>query len=108
MLKVFISQPMNGLSEEEILEARNIAIDNAKRVLGDDIEILDSYFKDYDPEAEGFDKAATPIKYLAKSIDILADADVVYFAKGHRGAQGCLVEYYVAKGYGKRILRLED
>ena len=105
MLKVFISQPMNGLSDEEILEARSTAIDEAKNILGDDIEILDSYFDDYDPEAEGFDETVIPIKYLAKSIDILAEADVVYFVKGFRNNRGCQIEYNVANSYGKKILR---
>ena len=42
-MKVFISQPMSGLTEKEILEQREAAITEAKTTLGDDIEILESY-----------------------------------------------------------------
>lgn len=50
MIKLFISQPMNGLSDEDILKERDRAIKCAKKQLGDDIEVLDSYFTEDEPE----------------------------------------------------------
>lgn len=43
-MKVFISQPMKGLSEKEIKAVRRKAIESIKSICGDDIEIIDNYF----------------------------------------------------------------
>lgn len=69
MKNLFISQPMDGKTEEEILAVRNKAIESAKIMLNDDVEVIESYFEDYNP-----DKGCIPLKYLAKLLDLLADA----------------------------------
>ena len=74
-MKVFISQPMKNKSDEEILNERNRVIELLKNN-NSNIEILDSYFEDYNPEG-----GSIPLKYLAKSIEILADADVLLCIK---------------------------
>lgn len=43
-MKVFISQPMRGLAEREIKLNRARAIENIKRLYGNDVEIIDNYF----------------------------------------------------------------
>ena len=43
MKKLFISQPMKGKSDEEILAEREKAIQRAKEALNDDVEIIESY-----------------------------------------------------------------
>ena len=48
MIKVFISQPMNGKTPEEILEVRNQAIRYVMEKYGNEAEIIDSYFKDFE------------------------------------------------------------
>ena len=94
-MKVFISQAMNGKTEEEIYYERALAIEQARRYYADQkLEIIDSYFTDYKPE--GHNKA---LKYLAKSIELLADADAVVFAYGWREARGCKIEQECAKAY---------
>lgn len=45
MKKLFISQPMRGKTDEEILRERNEAITIAKDIMKDDIEVIDSFFK---------------------------------------------------------------
>ena len=45
MKKLFISQPMQGKSKEEILAERKAAICQAKEAVGDEVEIIDSYFE---------------------------------------------------------------
>lgn len=99
MVKVFISQPMKGKTEEEILKVREKAIASIKRNCGEDVEILDSYFEDYNPDA-----GCIPLKYLAKSLEILADADIAYFAKGWQDARGCRIENECAIEYGIEII----
>ena len=47
MKKLFISQPMNGKTEEEILAVRKKAIESAEVVLNEDVEVIESYFEDY-------------------------------------------------------------
>lgn len=50
MKKLFISQPMNGKTEEEILAVRKKAIESAKVMLNEDVEVIESYFEDYNPD----------------------------------------------------------
>ena len=89
-MKIFISQPMKGLSEEEIRHNRAKAIKKIKSRSGDDVEIIDSYIDD-----EG-----TPLWCLGKSIELLSTADVAYFLKGWNTARGCRIEYMCADNYG--------
>ncbi len=101
MKKLFISQPMKDKTEEEILAVRKKAIESAKVMLNEDVEVIESYFEDYNP-----DKGCVPLKYLAKSLELLADADVAYFAKGWESARGCRIENQCAIEYG--IDTIED
>ena len=89
-MKIFISQPMKGLSEKEIKSNRENAIKKIKSLYGDDVEIIDSYIDD-----EG-----TPLWCLGKSIELLSTADVAYFLKGWNTARGCRIEYMCADNYG--------
>lgn len=99
-MKVFISQPMNGLTDDEILIERNRAIFAIKAQFGNNVEILPSYFEDYTP-----DSGNIGLKYLAKSLEILADADGVYFCEGWENSRGCKIEYQCAKYYYLNIIR---
>ena len=93
MKKLFISQPMNGKSDDDILKERKMAIKRAKEVLNDDIEVLDTFFDD-------FEENAKPLHYLARSIEYLAEADVAYFVEGWNRARGCKIEHQCASEYG--------
>lgn len=101
MIKLFISQPMNGLSDEDVLKERDRAIKYAKKQLVEDIEVLDSYFTEDVPE--GVDSG---LWWLGESIKLLAQADVAYFVKGWNRARGCLIENECAFRYGVR--RIEE
>lgn len=98
MLRVFISQPMKGLSNEEIESKRAEAVENIKACLGEDVEIIDSFFKDAPADAK-------PLWYLAESIHLLATADYAYFMEGWQNARGCLIEYMCAGTYGINIIK---
>jgi hypothetical protein len=98
-MKIFISQPMKDKTQEEITLERNEAIDYLKKVYGDDIEIIDSYFEDYNPE-----NGCVPLKFLAKSIEMLADADLAYFIKGWDQTRGCVIENECAVQYGIKVV----
>lgn len=97
MIKLFISQPMNGLSDEDILKERDRAIKYAKKQLGEDIEVLDLYFTEDEPE-----DVNNGLWWLSKSIELLAKADVAYFVKGWYKSRSCLIENECAFRYGIR------
>lgn len=92
MKKVFISQPMNGKSENEILEQREKVIEYSKSLFGDDIEIIDSYLKESHENAR-------PLGYLAESLNLLSKANVAVFAKGWEKARGCRIEHECSLEY---------
>lgn len=73
-VKVFISQPMNGKTDEEILKERNQLIDCAKEHYGENIEVIDSFFK-------GAPHNANPLWFLGESIKKLSEADVAVLQK---------------------------
>ena len=93
--KVFISQPMNGKTEEEIRVERERIIKEIKATFGDKVKILDTLF-DFGNKP--------PLYYLAKSIEKLSEADWAYFAPGWEEARGCKIEYECAKAYDIRIM----
>ena len=97
MIKVFISQPMKGKSEEEIKLTRSIIERIVQKKLNNEADIIDSYFEDY-PCAKGHKNIA--LKYLAKSIDKLADADVFFHLTDAGCNRGCAIEERCADYYG--------
>ena len=44
MKKLFISQPMRGKTDEEILAVREKAIKSAEKMIGEPVEVIDSFF----------------------------------------------------------------
>lgn len=94
MKKIFVSLPMNGRDKRDIIGERNKVFLKYK-LYGKDVEILDNLF-DFESD--------NPIKYLAKSIELLADADVVHFCNGWEKARGCRIEHEVAVAYGKECV----
>lgn len=94
MKKLFISQPMRGLTDEEILKAREEIRTKAEKTIGEPVELIQSFFEDFKPVGN------IPVAYLGKSISLLAEADVAYFGPGWREARGCKIEHEVAIQYG--------
>lgn len=97
-MKWFISQPMKGKTEEEIFVERRQITDAILEDHPED-EIIDSYLKDY-VSCDG----NIAMKYLARSIEMLADADIAYFAKGWADARGCKIEHDIALAYGLTVV----
>lgn len=91
MKKLFISQPMRGKTNEEIRAERERAIEETETLLGEKVEIIDSFFAGFSNDA---------LTCLAESIELLAKSDIVYFAKGWKNARGCRIEHECAVEYG--------
>ena len=96
-MKVFISQPMKGKTNEEIKAERNRLIGKVRALYGDDIEIIDSFFENAPADAR-------PLWFLGKSLELLATVDVAAFARGWRDARGCRIENICAIEYGIEVV----
>lgn len=94
-MKIMISQPMRGYTEDIIRKNRNKLV---KELEKQGYEVIDTIFTDEPPE--NCDKA---IYYLSKSIEVMSKVDGVVFMKGWEQARGCKIEYYVAQYYHKFI-----
>lgn len=97
MKKLFISQPMRGETDEEILAERKKAIESAERNLGEPVEVIDSFFQNAPADAR-------PLWFLGKSLELLSTADIAYFAKGWEDARGCRIENQCAIEYGIEVI----
>lgn len=84
---------MKGKTDEEILAVREKAIKSAKETIGEEVEVIDSFFQNAPADAR-------PLWFLGKSLELLSTADVVYFAKGWEDARGCRIENTCAIEYG--------
>ena len=97
MKKLFISQPMKDKTDEEILAEREQAIKLATELLGEKVEVIDSFFK-------GVPHDVKPLWFLGKSLELLSTADIVYFAEGWENYRGCKIEHTCAVEYGLNII----
>ena len=91
-MKIFISQPIRGKTDAEILAERERAIKAAKAKWGDDVEVLESFFRGAPAEAK-------PLWFLGESLKVMADADAIILCKGWSEARGCKVEIATADAY---------
>lgn len=96
-MKIMISQPMKGKTNEQIRAER---AELAEKLKEQGHEVVDTVFDDF-PNGQ-----ATPLHYLAKSIEFLANVDGVVFMKGWQNARGCRIEEICAREYGKFIMYL--
>ena len=91
-IKVFISQPMAGRTEADILGERS----HIKSIFTDiysevfDVEFIETY-----DQEEGL----SALEMLGESIKKLADADIFVEAPGAWKARGCMVEENAARNY---------
>lgn len=92
-MRVFISQPMKDKTNEEIIKERERAKRNIEKVYpNEEIEIIESFFKDAPHDAK-------PLYFLAKSLELLSTADVAYFIGDWRNYRGCRIEFECATQY---------
>lgn len=98
--KAMISQPMNGLTDEEIEKNRNKAIEHLERLGYKVVSTLftDEWYSESHMKARGIENI--PLCFLAKSLEKMSHCDVVYFCDGWEDARGCRIEHDVAEEYG--------
>lgn len=95
-LKVMISQPMRGKTNEQIRKEREELI---KRLEKDNFEVVDTIIAEETPQG-----CSESIYYLAKSIEFISKVDIVYFMKGWENARGCKIENQVCQEYGRQTM----
>lgn len=102
-VKVFFSQPMNGLTDEEIIFERNLMKEEFWDFLcyelgfDNDVEIIDVNYIFNDPGPED----AGRLWYLGRSIQNMDKADYIVFHNHWGSAKGCWVEHAAAEMYFK-------
>ena len=98
VMKVMISQPMNGIPDSEV---RRIQNELKKRFAKYHIEVVDSFLTE-DVDTNLRNKG---VFYLGRTIQkFLSDVDAVYFVNGWQRARGCKIERQICEEYGIMIL----
>ncbi len=104
MKKAMLSQPMNGLTDDEIVAVRNRAVkyleDNGFEVVN--TLFTDTWYSDNSMKERGV--VQIPLCFLARSLENMSLCHTVYFCKGWENARGCRIEHEAAKAYGLEIL----
>lgn len=99
-MRVMISQPMNGKTNNQIKKEREEVINKFKEL---HIDVLNTIIEECaDPDI--YNDYHPVLFYMAKSIDFMAQVDAVYFMDGWETARGCKIEREIAEAYGIKIL----
>lgn len=98
VMKVMISQPMNGIPDSEV---RRIQNELKERFAKYHIEVVDSFLT----EEADTNLRNQGVFYLGRTIQkFLSDVDAVYFVNGWQRARGCKIERQICEEYGIMIL----
>lgn len=93
-MKIMISQPMKGKSNEQIREERAELV---KGLEEEGHEVIDTVFETAPADED------IAIYMLSQSIRYIGKVDALYFMKGWEKARGCKIEHQVAVEYGKQV-----
>lgn len=94
-MKVMISQPMRGKTNEQIRQEREELVEELEM---QGYEVVDTIFADETPKDSDI-----AMYFLSKSIEAMAKVDGIIFMPGWKEARGCKIEYRIALEYGKFI-----
>ena len=103
-MKVMISQPMNGKTDEEIVATRERAV---KELEAAGYEVVNTLFTDEWYSSENMKNRGVeniPLCFLAKSLENMSLCNAAYFCKGWDKARGCKIEHDAAVAYGLDII----
>lgn len=97
-LNVFISQPMADKSYEEIIKTRKKVAEKVRKYFEtNELNFMNSCFITKDKEIYGVKNE--PLYWLSKSIEVLANSDVIVMSTGWEQSRGCKIEYECARMY---------
>lgn len=112
-MKIFISQPMTGLDEEEILFTRAKEKARARLMFGDNVEFAPTYTSDevrtsieqsaMKRNRERAEKTNWDIYWLVDSLRCMCTCDTLWLVEGWENSKGCAIEREIAETYGLNI-----
>ena len=103
-MKAMISQPMRGLTDEEIVATRERAL---AALSENGYEVINTLFTDEWYSKEKMEERGVvniPVCFLGKSVDNMSLCHAAYFAKGWEEARGCKLEHDIAVAYGLTVI----
>lgn len=88
---------MSGLTKDLIKQVRSEMTEFVKDILESNYEIIPSYFQAKDI----FDLPVKnhSLRLMAKSLEMLSDADMIIMGKGWEYSRGCIIEHQCAREY---------
>ena len=102
MKKLFVSVPMKGRTEEEIRKSIEKMKAIAEAYEEEPLELIQSYDPAYVPSAKN-----EAIAHLGKSLEKLADADLLITIGDTYEARGCYIESETAYRYGIKVIKID-
>ena len=106
---VFVSQPMNGRDNSDIIEERWEMLQEFKAWAVDSgIMQPKDIVRDCNSNWDETSPSLGRIWYLGRSIQNMEKADFVIFHKDHRKGKGCQVEMAVASRYFKNCVHVSE
>lgn len=100
-IKVFISQPMSGLSMEEIMKTRERGFEEFLSRINEEVEVI---LIDNVNHPNLDELTATPFDYLGEDIVLMKDADYIFFVEGWENSRGCNIEHCMATTYNIPVM----
>ncbi len=97
-MKVFISQPMRGLTDNEITCLREEGKKHFLEIYtgGEDVEFISSF-------ENNLPDNTPPLYFLGRALQMLSEADVALFIGDWKSARGCRMEHLACEEYGYTI-----
>lgn len=97
-MKVMISQPMLGISDDQVIKTQEKLKEKFAKL---HIEVIDSFINDPCPD----DCNHPGVFYLGRTLmQKMHTVDAVYFVDGWEKARGCRIERKICEEYGIKIL----
>lgn len=91
---LFISQPMSGLTNEEIMNVRQ----KATKFISDKYpDYTISVLPSYKEQPDNTYNATSAVNLLGNAISLMARANVIYFVPGWQKSRGCQIENEIAR-----------
>ena len=103
MKKLFVSVPMKGRKEEEIRKSIVKMHRIAEAIIGEPLELIDSYVEDNPPK-----DSKEAVWFLSKSLEKLATADVFITIRDAYIWNGCFIERSVAERYDIKTIMVDE
>lgn len=97
--KIFVSLPMRGREQYEIIKGMDRLFKLAVAYMGEDCELINSLDPVKPEELQNNDILDVAPLYLGASIKLLSKADLVIFDKYWMTAEGCRIEKQVCDAY---------